>query len=122
MRVPRQVFQHRLGAAERRHLHTAHHHIQEIVVEYPYHPLHGQRVIVSARQQHQGAAHYRVLTESGRQCLVPQWMCEPHTFDASPADHVFIDPPALLDLQRLVAEALSSQESSPSGPPREERR
>ena len=65
-------------------------------------------------------AHYRVVTESGRQWLVPQWMCEPHTFDASPAQHVFIDPLALLDLQRLVAEALSSLESSPSGPPREE--
>src|SRR4051794_9875452 len=100
--------------------HTAHHHTHEVVIEYPYHPLHGQWVIVSARQQHQGAAHYRVTTESGRQFLVPQWMCEPHTFAASPADHVFIRTQALLDLQRLVAESLSSLESPPSGPPQEE--
>jgi hypothetical protein len=82
--------------------------------------LHGQRVIVFSRQQHQGAAHYRIVTESGHQWLVPKWMCEPQTFDASPAQQIFIDPRALLDLQRLVTEALSSLESSPSGPPREE--
>src|SRR5262249_40749317 len=101
-------------------LHTAHPQGREVVVHYPYHPLYGQRATVRALHNCDGVAQYRLVTASGHERLVPQWMCEPQAFDPTSVTHPFIDLRCLLDLQRLVASAIASWES-PAGQHQEDK-
>src|SRR5262249_37972219 len=64
--------------------------------------------------------HFRVVTERGQQRLVPQWMCEPLSFDPSPISTPVIDHAALMDLHRLVSSALSSLDAPEHGSDQEE--
>ena len=100
--------------------HTAHRHDDGVVLCYPYHPLAGQRASVRRIENLAGIAHYRLVTEAGEERLIPQWMCDCQSFDPTPVDQPFIDPVALLDLQRLVASALSSLDAQRHASDREE--
>jgi hypothetical protein len=91
-----------------------------VVVGYPYHPLAGQTVLVCRTETITGVCHFRVVTESGKQRLIPQWMCEPLSFDPSPVSTPAIDHAALLDLLRLVSGALSSLDTPEHGSAQEE--
>ena len=103
--------------------HTAHHQGESLVICYPYHPLYGQRVLAFRKEMVRGVSHYRVVTESGQQRLVPQWMFDPSSFDAAPVPHPFLDPATLLDLHTLVDSALSfwgiSRQTDPEEKPDE---
>jgi len=92
-----------------------------MAVCYPYHPLFGHTVAIVREEKFLGGeGHFRIVTESGEGTLVPVWMLDPNTFDASPIERPLIDADALLDLHALVASALSSLDAQVQGPDKED--
>ena len=85
------------------------------MVCYPYHPLAGQRILAYWTQTHHGEAHYRVVTPAGDECLLPQWMCHPAAFAATPVEQPVIAVAALQALHELVQTALSSLPNTARG-------
>jgi hypothetical protein len=90
------------------------------VVGYPYHPLASQTVLILRIETIAGVCHFRIVTKRGQERLVPQWMCEPLSFDPLPVSNPIIDHVALLDLHRLVSSALSSLDTPEHGSAQEE--
>jgi Family of unknown function (DUF5372) len=46
----------------------------EVVVQYPYHPLTGQSVLVVGETEHGGSRHLIVRKSDGAKLLLPAWM------------------------------------------------
>lgn len=79
-----------------------------VVIHDLHHPLHGQRVITGRHETIHNVVHYRFATEGRQQRFVPESMCDPHSFDASPVQQLVIDSVVLFALQTPTIESLQN--------------
>ncbi|MEE8058964.1 MAG: DUF5372 family protein, partial [Pseudomonadales bacterium] len=63
--------------------HDAHYSHQYVLVKYPFHPLHGQRLEVVGERTYHNQTHLVVKTPSQGQIHLPQWMTQEQAGDMS---------------------------------------
>src|SRR5208337_1490972 len=88
--------------------HTAGNLAIEVIVTYPFHPRHGQRVPVTGVKRHAGADHLIARQPDGTLSLLPVWMTRPEAgaYQLVATPHLPIG--VLFDLRGLIDALLAS--------------
>ncbi len=99
--------------------HTTQEQPFEVIVEYPFHPLYGKRIIVNRRTVHGGLVHFASEGPDGCRALLPAWMTEPGAAALSVVEMPRLSLDALRELSSLVR-TLPVASSPPSATTRTE--
>ena len=88
--------------------HTAHHHCDDVVVRYPFHPRCGECINVIGMNRYRGESYLIIMQPDGTRAHLPPWM----TGEEAARMSIIVQPElphtALVELQRLVNAVLSS--------------
>ena len=101
---------HRLARFSRnptKQQHTAHKQALEVVVTYPFHPRHGESVLVTGPICYRGQSQYRVCQADLSHCYLPVWMTERAAAAIQLRSEVRIPLATLGELRKIVDVALS---------------
>jgi hypothetical protein len=90
-------------------------------VQYPWHPLAGQEVLVRGRTSHAGVASYVIVQPDDTLCALPVWMTRDCTTEEATLREVGLASLAALEALRAlvdeIREAWARSAASPAVPP-----
>ncbi|MBK3844539.1 hypothetical protein G3A42_42730, partial [Paraburkholderia aspalathi] len=88
--------------------HTAHHHGDDVVVRYPFHPRFGERINVIGMNRYRGESYLIIKQPDGTRAHLPPWMTGEEAAHMRVVSQPELPYTVLVELQRLIDAALSS--------------